>query len=222
MTIPCSEQDRWLLSNYLVDALSSQQKAQLVSRLAEERDLVEELNQLKRIRALLASLPIRPAPRNFTINKAEYPEKHPVRFFPIFRIATAICSFLFVLSLSMKIYTTPGLKYQMVDTSMPAVSQESTAAENFLLAPAPKAAFTPVTAPDAAIGAEEATQLPAGAGALTAPITEAEPRRGGPWSGEMGRPIGASIPWTPIMWSLGTVSILLGAAMLYSYYRERV
>jgi hypothetical protein len=222
MRTPPSDKDQLLLSMYLVGALSSQQAAILESRLASEKDLLEVFNQLKRTRAMVASLPTRQVPHNFTIKSGDLPRKQPVRLFPVFRLATAICSLLFAITLGMRGFTTRMMSPQNVAITMADEVQEYAMGENPMWEAAPKASEPIDTAPSDAYPAQETTPMPAGAGALTAPQPELDRSEEEVITEEIFFPGDSYIPWVPIIWSLGLISVLLGIAMLYFYNRERV
>ncbi|MCU0484699.1 MAG: hypothetical protein MUC85_01185 [Anaerolineales bacterium] len=69
------------------------------TRLAQELDLREELNELRRMRAVLRSLPRSRSPRNFTLTPemAGQRQRKPARLYPVMGFASALASLLFVL-----------------------------------------------------------------------------------------------------------------------------
>ncbi|MBN2256812.1 MAG: hypothetical protein JW704_03180 [Anaerolineaceae bacterium] len=225
MTTRCSKKDRLLLSRYLAGALSSRQKTALEPRLASEKALVEELNQLKQTRNILASLPTRPVPHNFTIKAGELPRKQSVRLFPVFRMATTICGLLFVILLGITTFTTHITSPQMAAMSEPVESEEYATDENQLMGAAPKAA-QPLDTPQASSSAiMEATSLPSGAGVLTAPLPELNQGEAEDVEKVVIRGVDSikrSSIWVTIAWVFGIISVLSTVAMFYFYYRERV
>ena len=69
------------------------------SRLASDEGLRTALDNLRSTRSLLRQLPSRRAPRNFTLTPQMAGIKPPTpRIIPVFRFATAIATFLFVIS----------------------------------------------------------------------------------------------------------------------------
>ena len=94
-----NERDLELLSAYLDGQLDPSDSAQLESRLASDPSLRTALDNLRSTRSLLHRLPSRRAPRNFTLTPQMAGVKPPTpRIVPVFRFATAIATFLFVIT----------------------------------------------------------------------------------------------------------------------------
>ena len=94
-----NQQDIELLSAYLDGQLSPMNSAQLESRLASDESLRTTLDNLRSTRALLHHLSSRRAPRNFTLTPQMIGLKPPTpRIVPAFRFATAIATFLFIIT----------------------------------------------------------------------------------------------------------------------------
>jgi len=91
--------DLELLSAYLDGQLTPSDSARLESRLASDESLHAALDNLRATRGLLHQLPSRRAPRNFTLTPKMAGIKPPTpRAVPAFRFATAIATFLFVIT----------------------------------------------------------------------------------------------------------------------------
>lgn len=213
----CSEKDWLLLSRYLAGALSSHQVEVLESRLSSESNLSIALIELKRTRSLLAHLPEKKVPHNFTIKPGTLPYKLPARLFPVFRLATAVCSILFVIAIAYKTITFPMQSNQAVKLVAHEVSEQaepkveipsadtlSSTIEPLLgIAPAPAGAGAPAEAPAVSPPSEETT-------------------RAKEYIEEQYIPNRSATPWVQIVWVLGGLGlVLVGVAILF-YYRERV
>jgi len=211
MTV-CSEKDWLLLSLYLAGALSTRQVEGLESRLSSESYLAEALLQLKRTRSLLARLPQKPVPHNFTISPESLPHKQNTRLFPAFRLATAICSILFFITIA---FRTLALPLQSNQTLMMAVPGESQRA-------APKAVTSSEDTASATAGANLGAPPLLGADAPSVSLPTQEITRDEAYAEEPVNPKRSPIPWAQIAWLLGGLSLALGAAAVFFYFQERV
>ena len=218
MTINCSKKDWQLLSHYLVGDLSSRQTTTLVLRLSREPDLNEALSQLKRTRSLLSFLPEKPVPHNFTIKAGAVAKQSTPRLFPIFRIASLASTFLFAITLGLRMFlpgvqNVPGLMM-----AMSPVSQESVVEDNTSQILAPKAApiimSTVVTTPD--------VRTAAGGGVLTGTEPVQEATMAEVLTEQQGTLDKESLPWASIAWVLGILSLALASLAIYLYFQERV
>lgn len=99
MTKELSRRDWERLSAYLDGQLSSREQARLVARLEEDADLRAALENLRATRDALRSLPSLKAPRNFTLSPemVSQPRQKTTPWVPVFRLASALASLLFVL-----------------------------------------------------------------------------------------------------------------------------
>lgn len=104
MSYQVSPQDFELLSAYLDLELSPSERLRLESRLQTETDLKEALNDLRKTRLVLRSLPVMRAPRNFTLT----PEMAGIKprrenvfliWFARMRLSSALAAVLLVLVL---------------------------------------------------------------------------------------------------------------------------
>ena len=214
----CSEKDWLLLSRYLAGALSSRQKAAVALRLSREADLQEALSQLKRIRPLLSLLPEKQVPHNFTIKAGVFPKKSLPRFFPLFRIASAASTFLFVIVLGLRmvlpgVQNTPGMMMAMAPAS-----EESAVEDNATQILSPKAA--PLV--ESTVEATPDIRTASGGG----PLAGIEPTQELPTEqAETERQLNLdkeTIPWGFIAWVLGILSLMLVILTIFLYFQERV
>ena len=96
-----NERDLELLSAYLDGQLSPSDSARLESRIASDPRLRSALDNLRITRSLLRQLPSRRAPRNFTLTPQMAGVEPPTpRLVPVFRFATALATFLFIITLA--------------------------------------------------------------------------------------------------------------------------
>jgi anti-sigma factor RsiW len=94
-------QDVELLSAYLDGRLSPPDSARVERRLVSEPNLKTQLDELRETRAVLRRLPQRRAPRNFRLTPKMAGLRAPEpRAYPIFRVATALATFLFLVSVA--------------------------------------------------------------------------------------------------------------------------
>src|SRR5512140_1508794 len=91
-----------LLSAYLDGRLSPSDSVRLEARLTSDRSLRATLDELRETRGLLRSLPQRRAPRNFRLTPKMAGLRPPEpRAYPVFRLATALATFLFVAAIAL-------------------------------------------------------------------------------------------------------------------------
>ena len=91
-----SSRDWLLLSAYLDDQLSEVEKRQMGERLQSDPECQMALDALKRTSSLLRSLPIRRAPKNFTLSEKSLPRKLIPSFVGILRFSSAAAALLLV------------------------------------------------------------------------------------------------------------------------------
>ena len=88
-----------LLSSYLDGQLSPSDSARLEARLKSEPELVSVMTDLRTARGYLRQLPLRRAPRNFTLTRKMVGQNPPLpRAYPVFRFTTALATLLFFLT----------------------------------------------------------------------------------------------------------------------------
>jgi hypothetical protein len=218
MTNNISEKDWLLLSRHLAGALSPRQTAALSMRLSSDPDLTEALNQLKRIRALLAFLPEKKIPHNFTIKAGAISKKTTPRIFPIFRIASAVSSLLFVAILGLRFFI-PGMQNAPgMMMAMQAEARNAAPVDDSVQLLAPKVA----TSADGSNLATPDAMTAAGAGVLTESAPVQPVPREEAYSEQEYFPRKSTITWDSIAWSLGILSLTLVAFTINQYLQERV
>ena len=90
-----NRRDIELLSSYLDGQLKPSDSARLEARLSTDPDLRAVLDDLRSTRGLLRRLPMRKAPRNFTLTPKMVGKNPPLpRTYPAFRFVTALASLL--------------------------------------------------------------------------------------------------------------------------------
>lgn len=89
------QRDIELLSSYLDGQLKPSDSARLEARLSTDPELRAVLSDLRSARGLLRQLPMRKAPRNFTLTPKMVGKNPPLpRAYPAFRFVTALASLL--------------------------------------------------------------------------------------------------------------------------------
>ena len=125
-----------LLSSYLDGQLSPSDSARLKSRLKSEPELVSVIDDLRAARGLLRQLPLRRAPRNFTLTRKMVGQNPPMpRSYPVFRFATALATLLFFLTYGLNFLAPQFTSQQVYGMGGGGGGVESFSAE----APAPEA-----------------------------------------------------------------------------------
>jgi anti-sigma factor RsiW len=107
-----NHRDLELLSSYLDGQLRPSDSARLEARLASDADLRAVLHDLRAARGLLRQLPMRKAPRNFTLTPKMVGKNPPLpRSYPAFRFVTALASLMLFFSLGLN-FLAPQLTTQ--------------------------------------------------------------------------------------------------------------
>lgn len=120
-----SRQDWQLLSEYMDDELSAKEKARLERRLEREDNLQKTLQKLRRTRRILRATPQLSAPKNFTLTPEMIGRrKEQASLFPVFRLATALVSFLLVAMLVLD-FSGLILPQGAIQPAAPAMEQEA-------------------------------------------------------------------------------------------------
>ena len=213
------------LSAYADGVLSARARAGLEARLQADPELRLALAELRSVKASLAGLPERRAPRNFTLREADIGRRALRPALPYLRFATIVASALFVLttavrSLSLPVLqmaSAPALQFaaEVQGEAEPLVAATQTGDELRAEAPAAAApeegladALTPVSTPTLA-----ATACPA---CPTSPATAAAEMRvsSDEVTGEPGSGARAIAPLAAAQWLLALAAIALGLLTL--------
>jgi hypothetical protein len=97
-----NRRDLELLSSYLDGQLKPSDSARLEARLASDPELRAVLDDLRAARGLLRQLPMRRAPRNFTLTPKMVGKNPPLpRSYPAFRFVTALASLMLFFTLGL-------------------------------------------------------------------------------------------------------------------------
>jgi hypothetical protein len=97
-----NRRDIELLSSYLDGQLKPSDSARLEARLASDSDLRAVLDDLRAARGLLRQLPMRKAPRNFTLTPKMVGKNPPLpRSYSAFRFVTALASLMLFFTLGL-------------------------------------------------------------------------------------------------------------------------
>jgi anti-sigma factor RsiW len=151
-----NQRDLELLSSYLDGQLKPSDSARLEARLSKDQNLQAVLEDLRSARGLLRRLPMRKAPRSFTLTPKMVGKNPPLpRAYPAFRFVSALATLLLFVTLSLN-FLTPQLASQS-----PAYGMGGGGSPNDTFA---------AEAP-AATQAPAATEAPA----LSAPVIESAP-----------------------------------------------
>ena len=146
-----NHRDLELLSSYLDGQLKLSDSARLEARLSSDPDLRGVLDDLRAARGLLRQLPMRKAPRNFTLTPKMVGKKPPLpRSYPAFRFVTALASLM--------LFFTLGLNFIVPQMAQaPVLGMGGGGAPDLFSAQAPAAAESSVMteAPAAAAPVEE-------------------------------------------------------------------
>jgi len=132
-----NQRDLELLSSYLDGQLKLSDSARLERRLSSDPDLRAVLDDLRAARGLLRQLPMRKAPRNFTLTPKMVGKNPPLpRSYPAFKFVTSLATLLLFFTLGAN-YLVPQLASQP-----PAFGMGGGGAPEVYSAQAPEAAAT--------------------------------------------------------------------------------
>lgn len=173
-----NRRDLELLSSYLDGQLKPSDSARLEARLSSDSELRAVLGDLRSARGLLRHLPMRKAPRNFTLTPKMVGKNPPLpRSYPAFRFVTALASLL--------LFFTVGLNFlaPQLASQAPAFGMGGGGAPEILSAQAPAPAATEAPAADAFATEAPSIEAPAAeppaelAPLPTAPVEESATTR---------------------------------------------
>ena len=141
-----NQRDLELLSSYLDGQLKPSDSARLEARLSSDAELRSVLDDLRAARGLLRQLPMRKAPRNFTLTPKMVGKNPPLpRSYPAFRFITALASLMLFFTLGLN-FVVPQMTAQSTTFGYgggggPSVLEaQAPAAESALATEAPAAA----------------------------------------------------------------------------------
>ena len=219
------QRDLEILSSYLDGQLKPSDSARLEARLSSDSDLRAVLDDLRAARGLLRHLPMRKAPRNFTLTPKMVGKNPPLpRSYPAFRFVTALASLLLFFTFGLnyvvpQVAQTPGFGFggggaPEISSAQeaPAVAPEAAATEaspdaSVLMAPQP----TPTIAA-AADNAARQQENPSDKEGMTgnAPPQVAEPV---PVQNQLPVPV-------PLIWQLVLAAIALAGVLAMLLMRQ--
>jgi hypothetical protein len=222
-----NRRDLELLSSYLDGQLKPSDSARLEARLASDPDLRAVLDDLRAARGLLRQLPMRKAPRNFTLTPKMVGKNPPLpRSYPAFRFVTALASLMLFFTLGLNFVVpqmtqTPAFGFgggapeesfsvEQVPAAPEAAATEAPAAEappeepSVLLGPLP----TPTISP-AADSAVREVETPADKQGVTNETDVTEPPQP--------RPLPPPVPPT---WQIALAAIALLSALIMVVMRQ--
>jgi hypothetical protein len=141
MNAQITPKDWQILSEYLDGQLSPRDRSKLEQRMQSRPELRDGLEELRRLRSLLRTVPRRKVPHNFTLTRAMVEKPAPARWgnwIPALSFSSAIATFLLILSM---LTSMPG--------GVPAavVSPESEASRVMMEEPAAEAMLDAAEAP---------------------------------------------------------------------------
>jgi len=118
-----STHDIKILSAFLDNALSTSQQEKLQTRLAQEPELRQKLENLRRTKTMLANLPRVKSPRNFTLTPdmvtVHQPQGSP--FFNTLKLATSFAAILLVTLFGIELLMGSGLMATRLASEAPAI-----------------------------------------------------------------------------------------------------
>ena len=217
------------LSSYLDGQLSPSESARLESRLASDPELASAFNDIRAARDILRKLPVRKAPRNFTLTRQMVGLKPPLpRSYPFFRFSTAFATILLMLTFAANTITQLPRMNFAAGASAPVVQEAygmggGPAATEALAAPAtteaPMAAAPslkleitptealPATSADSARVLETPAEAPMAKAAETASVPQDQPRV------DQDRKAVVPVTWQVGLLAVGLVSLLITLAL---------
>ena len=213
------------LSAYVDGVLSARDQAGLETRLRADPELRQAVAELRSVKASLAGLPERRAPRNFTLREADVGRHAPRPALPYLRFATLVASALFVLTTAVRSLSLPFM--QMASAPAPQFAAEVQGELEPLIAGTEAGAELRAEAPAAAAPEEGladglapvSTPTPAATACPECPTSLATAKAevgmsSNEVAGEAGREANAIAPLAADQWLLGMVAIVLGLLTL--------
>jgi anti-sigma factor RsiW len=152
-----NQRDLELLSSYLDGQLKPSDSARLEARLSTDPALRAVLDDLRSARGLLRKLPLRKAPRNFTLTPKMVGKNPPLpRTYPAFRFVSALATLLLFVTLGLN-FLAPQMAAQSTNLGYGGGGAPDTFAAE---APAATQAPAATEAPEAAAPSVQSAPLP--------------------------------------------------------------
>jgi hypothetical protein len=131
-----AEKERELLHAYVDNALSPVERTAFEARLAQDANLQAEVEALQQVKQMLAAVPRRRVPRNFTLDPARYGRPAPqplLQAQPVLRLATVLTAVIFIVVLALD-WSSPGMpqsaSFEAVPVEEIAVMERSVVVED--------------------------------------------------------------------------------------------
>ncbi|NTV37290.1 MAG: hypothetical protein HGA53_10085 [Anaerolineaceae bacterium] len=112
MNVKLTPQEWQLLSSYLDGQVTAREKAQIETYLTSDERYRQALEGLQRTRTMLRSVPLKRAPRNFTLTREMVAQKRPAFLAPFLRLTSAFASVAVVVIFTIT-NLLPNLGFQM-------------------------------------------------------------------------------------------------------------
>ncbi|MCC6259533.1 MAG: hypothetical protein IT311_01620 [Anaerolineales bacterium] len=206
------------LSADLDGQLNPAESARVKSRRQADPELASAYEDLRQAKNILHKLPVRKAPKNFTLTRKMVGLKPPLpRAYPTFRFATAFATLLFVASLAVNNFSKVNLSYSAASAPMLGVGQGGGAPDNFNLpmateAPAATEAAIAEAQMEPTLSAESAANLTDAERMTETPTTKEAPSE----SPNQPQPLEEAEPIVPSSWQVVLIAlILLGLLALF-------
>ena len=125
--IPISPSEWQLLSAYLDDQVSSDERSQVERKLDSDDAFRQAMLSLQKTRLVIRSMPRRKVPRNFTLTPEMVPARRTFQLFPLLRLSSAFAAIAAVVLFAVQLF--PGMFNASSQMAAPA-AVDMTAAEN--------------------------------------------------------------------------------------------
>ena len=217
------QRDLELLSSYLDGQLKPSDSARLEARLSSDSDLRAVLDDLRAARGLLRRLPMRKAPRNFTLTPKMVGNNPPLpRSYPAFRFVTALASLLLFFTFGLnyvvpQVARTPGFGFggggaPEISSAQeaPAVAPEAAATE---ASPDASVLMAPQPTPTIAAAADNATRELENPSDKEGVTGNAPPQTVEPVENQLPSPV-------PLIWQLVLAAIALAGVLVMLLMRQ--
>jgi len=175
-----ARRDLELLSAYLDQQIKAGERQKVEARLRDDAQFRKSYEQLRQTRQLLRSLPVRRAPRNFTLSPAQARISPLQRYIPVFGVASALASFLLIfvivsdlLFISPRANKTSAVQMESVpQVAMQASPAEKSAVQDYAMETATESALTREAPLGVQLAAPTETPMPPSA---AGPLSTSQP-----------------------------------------------